>query len=73
MAKGVAGKDTLVKGSLKNKILPIGSGIHEAAMIRTIVKSGNDGAIGILGALPTQDAQESLRNNLEGLEKILLP
>lgn len=68
---GMAKKDTLIKGSLENKILPIGSGIYEEAMIRTVIDSGYDGPIGIIGHLPTQDAEKSLRDNLAGLKSIL--
>jgi len=68
---GMAKKDTLIKGSLENKILPIGSGIYEKAMIQAIIDSGYDGPIGIIGHLPTQDAEKSLRDNLAGLDSIL--
>jgi len=68
---GMAGKDTLIKGSLENKILPVGSGIYEKAMIQAIIDSGYDGAIGIISHLPTQDAEKSLRDNLAGLDSVL--
>ena len=54
----------------QNKILPIGAGAHESAMIRAIIESGYDGPIGILGHIATQDVEISLRNNLTGLSKI---
>ncbi len=68
---GMAEKDTLITGSLENKILPIGSGIYEKAMIQAIIDSGYDGPIGIIDHLPNQDAEKSLRDNLDGLESIL--
>lgn len=68
---GMAEKDTLIKGSLENKILPIGSGIYEKEMIQSVIDSGYDGPIGIIDHLPTQDAEKSLRDNLAGLEAIL--
>ncbi len=68
---GMAEKDTLIKGSLENKILPIGSGIYEEAMIQAVLDSGYEGPIGIIDHLPTQDAKKSLRDNLSGLESIL--
>ncbi len=68
---GMAEKDTLIKGSLENKILPIGSGIYEEAMIQAVLNSGYKGPIGIIDHLPTQDAEKSLRDNLSGLESIL--
>jgi hypothetical protein len=59
-----------VKGH-QNKIIPIGSGVHGKAMIATILKSGYAGPIGILGHKAEEDVAVSLRNNLEGLARIL--
>lgn len=53
------------------KILPIGAGKHEAAMIQTIIDSGYTGPIGILDHIDSQDAAVSLRNNIEGLKALL--
>jgi len=66
---GMAEKDTVNEKILETKILPIGTGVHEASMIRTIVESGYDGPIGILGHLDKQGAEKSLRDNLEGLQE----
>lgn len=52
------------------KILGIGRGEHEQAMIRTIVESGYRGRIGILDHRPEIDARESLQDNLDGLAKL---
>ena len=52
------------------KILPIGKGQHEHAMIRSVLDSGYQGPIGILDHRPEIDAAESLRSNLNGLAKI---
>ncbi|WP_296461395.1 hypothetical protein [Rubinisphaera sp.] len=52
------------------KILGIGKGTHEFKMIRTIIESGYDGPIGILDHRPELDARESLRENLDGLERV---
>jgi len=65
---GMANKDTLIPRSLENKILPIGSGLHEKKMIEAIIASGYAGPIGIIGHLDTQDAEKSLRDNLAGLK-----
>jgi len=54
-----------------NKILPVGSGTHETAMLRTVQKSGYNGPIGILDHRPKIDAEQSLRENLEGLRKVV--
>lgn len=53
------------------KILPIGSGQHEQAMMEAIRKSGYAGPIGILDHRETLDAEESLKQNLDGLKKVL--
>ena len=55
----------------KPKILSIGKGQHEAAMISTIRKSGYAGPIGILDHRNDTDTEIALRENLEGLQKIL--
>jgi len=57
--------------SAKPKILQLGRGQHEAAMISTIRKSGYAGPIGILDHRNDTDTEIALRENLEGLHKIL--
>lgn len=54
------------------KILPVGAGDHELAMLKAIKQSGYRGPIGILGHREEIDAEEALRLNLNGL-KALLP
>ena len=53
------------------KILALGRGQHEVAMIATIRKSGYSGPIGILDHRNDTDAEIALKENLEGLKKIL--
>ncbi len=53
------------------KILPIGSGQHDRRMLRIIKDSGYSGPIGILDHRADVDAELSLRQNLEGLEKLV--
>ena len=53
------------------QILPLGSGDHELEMLRLILQSGYQGPVGILGHRPELDAEESLRQNLEGLRRLL--
>jgi sugar phosphate isomerase/epimerase len=53
------------------KILDVGQGEHEAAMIRTILASGYSGDIGIIGHTEGEDIEHVLRRNLLGLEEIL--
>ncbi|MCA8991348.1 MAG: hypothetical protein KDA88_05185 [Planctomycetaceae bacterium] len=59
----------LVNG-MENKILPVGQGVHEETMLRTIRQAQYRGPIGILDHLPEQDALTSLQNNLNGIEKL---
>ncbi|MFO7976313.1 MAG: TIM barrel protein, partial [Candidatus Hydrogenedentota bacterium] len=53
------------------KILPIGQGEHDRRLLCIILDSGYTGPIGILDHRPEVDAETSLRENLEGLEKAL--
>lgn len=53
------------------KVKPIGKGEHERDMIAATIASGYDGAIGIIGHVATRDVEEVLRENLEGLDRIL--
>lgn len=52
------------------KILPVGSGDQEVAMLKTVKQSGYRGPIGILGHREELDAEVALRLNLEGLAKL---
>jgi len=49
------------------KILPLGQGKFDLDLLRTIVESGYDGPIGILGHT-MDDAEERLKDNLDGLD-----
>lgn len=53
------------------KIMDIGSGEMEAAMIETLKNSDFKGTVGILGHIEDEDAEVVLRRNLEGLRKVL--
>ena len=53
------------------KILSLGKGQHEASMIATIRKANYTGPIGILDHRNDTDTEIALRENLEGLQKIL--
>lgn len=52
------------------KILGIGKGQHERAMIQTILETGYQGPIGILDHRNELDAKESLQENLTGLANV---
>ncbi|MBT5901426.1 MAG: hypothetical protein HOH58_04885 [Opitutaceae bacterium] len=68
---GMADKEAVDYQTKDNMILPIGTGNHEATMIKTIIASGYAGPIGILGHTEEPDVALSLRNNIAGLAKIL--
>lgn len=53
------------------KILQLGRGQHEAAMIATIKKVGYTGPIGILDHRGDTDTEVALRENLAGMKKLL--
>lgn len=55
----------------KFKILPIGSGDFERQMIQTVIRTGYEGAIGVLGHVADRDVADVLKQNIEGLERIL--
>lgn len=66
---GMEDASTVAAGS--NKILPVGSGKHELSMLQTVKASGYDGPIGILDHRSDLDAEKSLRQNLDGLRKMV--
>ena len=53
------------------KIVRLGKGQHEKAMMRTILESGYRGPIGILGHTSGEDIEVVLRENLEGMQRLL--
>ncbi len=63
----------MVKGGPEKglKILEIGEGDQEAAMIREIIRSGYVGPVGILDHQKETDSAETLRANLKGLADVL--
>jgi hypothetical protein len=54
-----------------HKILAIGSGTHEEKMLATVLGSGYHGPIGILDHRPALDAEQSLQENITGLQKLV--
>jgi sugar phosphate isomerase/epimerase len=52
------------------KILTIGEGDRELAMLKQVQESGWRGLIGIIDHRPETDSEETLRGNLAGLEKL---
>ena len=55
----------------KPKILPVGSGQHEQAMMEIVKRAGYRGPIGILGHRVEVDAEVALKQNLDGMKKVL--
>lgn len=53
-----------------SQILTIGEGDQEKDMLRLLKKSGFSGSIGILGHIETEDVEQVLKRNLDGLRKI---
>lgn len=53
------------------KILTLGKGEHERELLRILDESGYEGPVGILDHVPERDSEEVLRENLEGLKKLL--
>jgi hypothetical protein len=55
----------------KPKILELGKGEHDLAMLKTLVKSGYKGPVGIIDHRNDLDTEVALRKNLEGLSKLI--
>ncbi len=53
------------------KILTLGEGTHEKSMIETVLQSGYKGPIGILDHRNETDTEETLRENLSGLDSLI--
>src|SRR4029079_10360120 len=64
----------MVRGGDKKglKIVPLGQGELDLSLLRTIRDSGYRGPIGILGHTQ-DDAEERLRDNLDGLDWLVPP
>ncbi len=56
--------------STGRKILTLGLGTEEAGMLRVIRESGWRGPVGLINHRPELDAEQALRDNLAGLEKL---
>jgi len=69
---GMADADKVSPKTHENKILPIGTGTHEAKMIGVVIDSGYAGPIGVLGHRAEMDAEKSVGLNLTGLQKLLM-
>jgi len=53
------------------KIVRLGQGQHEKSMMQTILESGYEGPIGILGHTSGEDVEVVLRENLEGMKRLV--
>ncbi|MDF1825626.1 MAG: heme-binding domain-containing protein [Verrucomicrobiales bacterium] len=56
-----------MNASAEPKILTLGQGEHELAMLRVVIESGYDGPVGILDHQLHLDSKIALQDNLEGL------
>ena len=63
--------DPAVVAAGNDKILPIGSGIHEEKMLRIVQASDYNGPIGILDHRSDTDSEQSLLQNLTGLQQVI--
>ena len=68
---GMVDAEAVRQDAGKNKIVSLGRGKHEAAMIQQVIASGYNGPIGILDHRSQMDAEKSLRENLDGLNELL--
>ncbi len=57
--------------SARPKILPLGQGTHDRALLKIIHDSGYAGPVGILDHRADVDAEQALGQNLAGLKKLL--
>ncbi len=69
---GMADAEAVKQNAGRNKIVTIGQGKHESAMIKQVIASGYTGPIGILDHRSQMDAKESLQQNLDGLRELLM-
>jgi sugar phosphate isomerase/epimerase len=53
------------------KIIPVGSGKFEKAMMQALLDSSYQGPIGVLDHRGEMDARESLQQNLDGLQRLM--
>jgi hypothetical protein len=53
------------------KILPLGSGDDDLNLLRAVRDSGYRGPVGILNHREEVDAEQGLRENLDGLHRLL--
>ena len=56
---------------IDKKILPLGDGEFDVALLKTIKDSGYQGPIGILGHVANRDVEVVLKENLDGLHQIV--
>lgn len=68
---GMVSPEELERSPQTSKIRSIGSGSHEAGMIRSILKHNYDGPIGVLGHRAEMDAEKSLGLNVDGLRNLI--
>jgi hypothetical protein len=54
------------------QILPIAQGNHERGMLRELISAGYAGPIGILHHRDGVDAEQGLKENLQGIERLLI-
>ena len=68
---GMADAELVNEQTLENKILTIGTGTHEHAMIQVVVDSGYTGPIGIIDHRNELDSEVALIDNIRGLQDLV--
>ena len=68
---GMADANLVNEETLENKILTIGTGTHEYAMIKEVVDSGYTGPIGIIDHRNELDSEVAFVENIRGLKDLL--
>ena len=68
---GMVGPENVNEKTLENKILTIGTGKYEKAMIRTVIDSGYSGPIGIIDHRNELDSETAIQDNIKGLKTLL--
>jgi hypothetical protein len=68
---GMLDESKVMADASKYKIVPVGEGEHEVELLEHVLNSSYRGPVGILDHRNELDAEESLRQNLQGLQSVL--
>jgi len=68
---GMVEADKVNEKTMENKIITVGAGKYEKGMIRTVIKSGYSGPIGVIDHRNELDSKTAIRDNMAGLKGLL--